>query len=123
MSMRDYPCSGHVLSADKVRQIVYKYGKTSEVESYDENIKDGYEYVETDALELVQEICKANGLPAPESAFILSDEDTVNDNLERHVWYFYFDEDALYERTMTKAHKKLEKMGFGPTFEAWAVFG
>ena len=73
--------------------------------------------------DLMGRICTNNKLPAPDFAFILSDDDNPGEDLSLNTVYFSFSEHLLYTCLPTKEHSNLEKIGISPEFSQWAAFG
>jgi hypothetical protein len=118
--MRSYPGSGYVLSVEQVYPIMRDNLSPTEMDVYLHAISD-FEF--DGALEIVQAVFEKLNLPAPTSYLHFSEEDDVNDDLERHLLYYYFDEDDLFKRVPTLEHEKLIEMGVKPQCSSWSQFG
>lgn len=119
MSMQESPCSGYVAkAADLIPLIVNQRKRDRAARLLDEE--------RVDELQELLVSCLPRDIPAPESCFVLSDEDTPDDNLEVGVVYAYYDECDLYIKTPTAAMTELTKrLGTGnePKIAGWTKFG
>lgn len=114
MSMRDYPCSGYVLSANKVLKIL--------PESCRELAQDLIEDGDWEGLQEYLRMHLPPQFPQPAEVFLMSDEDT-SDDLERGKLYCRWDEEQLYEKIETKEMVSLREVTDKPEFCHWSMWG
>ena len=119
MGMAESPCGGYVMkAADLIPLIANERKRAKAARLLDEGDEDGLHAF------LVSNLPKT--VLAPESCFVLGDEDTPDDNLEVGVVYAYYEETDLYVKTPTAAMRELKsRLGEGnePKAAGWTKFG
>jgi len=120
MSMRDYPCCGYVISEAVAKIIINKYAK-EHLDDFETHLQEGNL---EQANELLRKISLDFEIPAPDFAFILSDEDSPGDELEVGIVYFSYHKESLYTCNETSQLTKLfREVGLSPVHAAWSTVG
>lgn len=113
MSMRNFGCSGYTVPLFDL------------IKNFDPAKRDAIiEATNEKDLEEIGELVNSS-LPAgfpPVEVFILGDEDESED-LERHVWYAYWDENDLFELKPRPELYALRNSGISPERRNWVVWG
>lgn len=114
MSMREYPCSGYVVSASQFADRLPK----DKLSKYLDALNDG----DRETVEQILSECLSHQLP-PFTVFCPRDTDTVDEPMEVGMTYVIFDEDDLYIKSPTPALVNLQAVGLQPQFCQWCVWG
>lgn len=116
--MQLHPSSGYVLELSKLRKAIPELNKPNfdaMMDSADTNTDDCMDFLEAVGP-------PDNETPWPSSVFKLTDEDD-SDELKRGVWYAYFEESDIYERSLCLGAIRLDKMiGELPQRREWTTF-
>jgi hypothetical protein len=122
MSSRTWPSSGYVIEAAKLAALLPESVRGDYERMLDLDREDA-EYDQEAVQEFLQEHLPGR-TPSPSSVFILGGDDSPGDQLEEGVWYAYYDESDLYEKTLTAEAREMQTLlGELPTREEWGIYG
>ncbi len=114
MSMQNYPSSGYVVPLTTLKTFLNE-AQQAQLENL---LSDGYQ-------EDITEFCDRN-MPEWLPSFDVyqpQEEDDVDDDMEKLLWYAVFDEDDLFVKTPSPDNLKMKSFNVDPKQANWSVWG
>jgi hypothetical protein len=114
MSMREFPTSGYVVPVSDLVKLLTPMEQERIGRLIEDGDRDGIEHYLNDNL--------PGDFPGLE-VYCPADEDTVDEPMERGIWYAVFDESDLYEKKLSARGEALNKAGVKVVAAHWSVWG
>jgi len=133
MGMGSAPCSGYVLEAteENFNQLNANFGEYEDIrkkyqeENPDDDFDDFIDYLFHEFDEPIFEACPNKPIGQVISIFLIRYESEVGDRYDdlSDGYYFAFDEEDLYSKTLSEAGQTLKDKGILPEYCRWTQFG
>lgn len=112
--MREFPASGYVVPVSDLVKLLTPMEQEKVGRLIEEGDRDDIAKYLNDNL--------PGDFPGLE-VYCPADEDTVDEPMERGVWYAVFDESDLFVKKKSVGHEALNTAGIEPTLSHWSVWG
>ena len=124
MSMRENPSSGYVIELSKLQEATLKLLPDGQKDKFLSDLQKAAASNDWEEITgTMAQYMKLAGLPEPESAFILGQDDESDGELEKGIWYLTFAQADLYKMQPKPGLLKLQELDAEPSIHSWAQFG
>ena len=115
MGMKEHPCSSYLIRALDLLPLLPEEHR----EQFEQLVCD----CDTEDAAKLLDKCWPEDYPPFCEVFLLGDEDTGDENMERGETYVNFDEEDLFIKTPTIALENLKAAGQEPKLCNWSIYG